>query len=180
MLLTVGLAVTKSVVVFEVLCFFIGVSSCSPQVLVPLAADLAPPERRASAISIVLSGLLLGVLFSRVMSGVVAQYVSWRVVYAAACGLQAASLLSLYLALPDFPPKAKKGTTYPQILTTMFRLAATEPTVIQVCLVQVAAGESWSLVIAYSSSRFGTAAMFTDFFVTLTFLLGDSPYHYGR
>ncbi|KZV62441.1 MFS general substrate transporter [Peniophora sp. CONT] len=161
-LLTIGLAATHSLVAFEVLCFFIGISSCAPQVLVPLAADLAPPHRRASAISIVLSGLLLGVLFSRVMSGVVAQYVTWRVVYAAACGLQAASLLSLWATLPDFPPKAKKGTTYPQILTTMFKLAATEPTVIQVCLVQVAA-----------------AACFTQFWVTLTYLLGDNPYHYG-
>ena len=150
MLLTVGLAATKSLIAFEVLCFFIGVSSCAPQVLVPLAADLAPPNRRASAISIVLSGLLLGVLFSRVMSGVVAQYVTWRVVYAAACGLQLASLLSLWLTLPDFPSKAKKGTTYRQILTTMFRLAATEPTLIQVCLVQVGAGTLRSAFDAYT------------------------------
>ncbi|VDB87205.1 unnamed protein product [Peniophora sp. CBMAI 1063] len=162
MLLTVGLAATHSLIAFEVICFFIGVSSCSPQVLVPLAADLAPPNKRASAISIVLSGLLLGVMFARIMSGVVAQYITWRVVYAAACGLQLASLVALWATLPDFPPKAKKGTTYAQILTTMFRLAATEPTLIQVCLVQV-----------------GAAAMFTEFWVTLTFLLGDSPYHYG-
>ncbi|VDB92119.1 unnamed protein product [Peniophora sp. CBMAI 1063] len=161
-LLSVGLAATRSLVAFEILCFFVGVFSCAPQVLVPLAADLAPPERRASAISIVFSGLLLGVLFSRVMSGVVAQYVTWRVVYAVACGLQAASLLALWATLPDFPPKAKEGTTYRQILTIMFRLMGTEPTLIQVCLVQVAA-----------------AAMFTDYWVTLTFLLGDKPYHYG-
>ncbi|KZV61521.1 MFS general substrate transporter [Peniophora sp. CONT] len=161
-LLTIGLATTHSLVAFEILCFFIGVSSCAPQILVPLAADLAPPHKRASAISIVISGLLLGVLFSRVMSGVVAQYVTWRVVYAVACGLQVASLLALWMALPDFPSKAKKGTTYVQIMKTMFRLAATEPVLVQVCLAHVAG-----------------AAFFTNFWVTLTYLLGDNPYQYG-
>ena len=81
MLITVGLAVSKSFLAFEIMNFFIGVTSLAPQILVPLAADLAPPHRRATAISIVLSGLLLGILISRVMAGVVAQFVNWRVVY---------------------------------------------------------------------------------------------------
>ena len=56
--LTIGLAVTSSLVAFEVLCFLVGVFTVVPQILMPLAADLAPPERRASALSIVLSGEL--------------------------------------------------------------------------------------------------------------------------
>ncbi|TFY80283.1 hypothetical protein EWM64_g3727 [Hericium alpestre] len=52
--LTIGLAFTNSLVAFEVLSFLVGIFSVSPQILIPLAADLAPPERRATAISIVL------------------------------------------------------------------------------------------------------------------------------
>jgi MFS family permease len=49
--------------------------------LIPLTADLAPPARRASAISIVLAGLLMGVLLARVLAGIIAQFSSYRNVY---------------------------------------------------------------------------------------------------
>lgn len=77
---TVGLAVTKIFRVFEVLSFLTGVVTVTPQILMPLAADLAPPERRASALSVVLSGLMLGILIARVLAGVIANFTSWRVV----------------------------------------------------------------------------------------------------
>jgi predicted MFS family arabinose efflux permease len=50
-------------------------------VLIPLTADLARPQRRATSIAIVLSGLLLGVLLARVLSGIIAQFSSFRNVY---------------------------------------------------------------------------------------------------
>ncbi|KAF7324918.1 MFS general substrate transporter [Mycena kentingensis (nom. inval.)] len=71
--LTIGLAVTHSLVVFEVLSFLIAFSSVTPQVLIPLAADLAPANRRATFMSIVFSGLLMGVLLARVLAGLIAQ-----------------------------------------------------------------------------------------------------------
>lgn len=77
---TIGLAVTKIFRVFEVLSFLTGVVTVTPQILMPLAADLAPPERRASALSVVLSGLMLGILIARVLAGVIANFTSWRVV----------------------------------------------------------------------------------------------------
>ena len=52
--LTIGLAVTRtrSLHVFETLTYFIGLVSVTPQILLPLAADLAPEEKRATAISV--------------------------------------------------------------------------------------------------------------------------------
>ena len=94
--LTIGLAITSSLVAFEILSFFVGVCTVVPQILMPLAADLAPPERRASALSIVLAGLLFGVLIARVLAGVVAQFVTWRVVYYVAIGGQYGILVMLY------------------------------------------------------------------------------------
>lgn len=46
------LALVPHIVPFEAVSFLIGLVSVTPQVLLPLAADLSPPERRASAISI--------------------------------------------------------------------------------------------------------------------------------
>lgn len=159
--LTVGLAVTRSLIVFKTLCFFIGTTSMAPQILIPLAADLAPPSKRASAISIVFSGLLLGILIARVFAGIIAQYATWRVVYYFAIGVQCAVIMMLWATIPDYPAK-NKDLTYFKIISTMARLAVTEPKLIQASLICMA-----------------TTACFTCFWVTLTFLLGGPPYHYS-
>ncbi|KAJ7096878.1 major facilitator superfamily domain-containing protein [Mycena epipterygia] len=161
--LTVGLAVTKSFVVFEVLSFFVGVTSIITTIMQPLAADLAPPERRATAISVVISGLLLGVLVARVVSGVLGQFASWRTVYYFGVGVQVVAILGTYLIIPDYPAKnAGTDLTYVRILWTMTKFSATEPALIQAGLV-----------------NFGTSAAFTSFWVTLTFLLGGPLYNYS-
>jgi predicted MFS family arabinose efflux permease len=129
----------------------------------PLAADLAPPERRATAISVVISGLLLGVLLARVLAGVLGQFASWRTAYYFGVGVQALALGWLYLIIPDYPAKnAGTGLTYWGILWTMARFAVTEPALIQSCLV-----------------NFMMSAGFTSFWVTLTFLLGGPLYNYS-
>ncbi|KAI8969423.1 major facilitator superfamily domain-containing protein [Trametes punicea] len=159
--LSIGLAITKSLVAFELLSFLVGIASVAPQILMPLAVDLAPPERRASALSIVLSGLLLGVLIARVLAGVVAQFVTWRVVYYISIAVQYVVLAMLYWMLPDYPPK-NKGVTYFGILYSMAKFTVTEPLLVQAILITVP-----------------SSACFTNWWVTLTFLLGGPPYHYS-
>ncbi|KAJ7480608.1 major facilitator superfamily domain-containing protein [Mycena latifolia] len=159
--LTIGLAITPNLVVFETLSFLIGVVSVTPQILIPLAADLAPPERRAAALSVVFSGLLFGILVARVIAGIIAQFTSWRVVYYFAIGVQYLVLFASYFVIPDYPAK-NQGMSYWGILRTMARFAYTEPILIQACLVNLA-----------------SCACFTNFWVTLTFLLGGPPYFYS-
>ncbi|KAF8148205.1 MFS superfamily [Crassisporium funariophilum] len=159
--LTIGLAVTNSLVVFETLSFLVGVVTVTPQILIPLAADLAPEKRRASAIAVVLSGLLFGILIARVLAGVIAEFRSWRVVYYFAIGVQTLVLVGCYLMLPDYPSK-NTGLTYWNILWTMGKFAVTEPILIQACLINM-----------------GSSACFSNFWVTLTFLLGGPPYNYS-
>ncbi|KAJ7444458.1 MFS superfamily [Mycena latifolia] len=160
--LTVGLAVTRSFVVFEVLSFFVGVTSIITTLMQPLVADIAPPERRATALSVVISGLLLGVLAARVLSGVLGQFASWRSAYYLGVGVQALALLMCYGMIPDYPANnAGAGLSYARVLRTMAVYAVTEPALVQACLI-----------------NFATSAGFTSFWVTLTFLLGGPLYHY--
>ncbi|KAF9047828.1 major facilitator superfamily domain-containing protein [Panaeolus papilionaceus] len=159
--LTIGLAVTSNLIVFEALSFLVGAVSVTPQVLIPLAADLAPAHKRASAISVVFSGLLFGILIARVLAGIISEFVSWRVVYYFALGVQSLVLVGCYLLLPDYPSK-NKDLTYFRILWTMAKFAVTEPILIQACFVNLA-----------------SSACFSNFWVTLTFLLGGPPYHYS-
>ena len=159
--MTIGLAVTSSLRVFETLSFLVGVASVTPQIVLPLAADLAPEKKRASAVSVVISGLLFGVLIARVMAGIIAEFTSWRVVYYFAIGVQSIVLVGSYFMLPDYPSK-NKDLTYGHILWTMVKFSVTEPILIQACLITMT-----------------SSACFTNFWVTLTFLLGGPPYHYS-
>ena len=159
--LSIGLAVTSSLRVFEALSFLVGVFTVTPQILLPLAADLAPENKRAGAISVVLSGLLFGILLARVLAGIIAEFTSWRVVYYFAVGVQGAVLVGSYLILPDYPAK-NNDLAYWKILWTMAKFSVTEPILIQACLINLASN-----------------ACYTNFWVTLTFLLGGPPFHYS-
>ncbi|KAF8340061.1 major facilitator superfamily domain-containing protein [Amanita rubescens] len=159
--LTIGLAVTSSFTAFGALSFLVGVFSVTPQIVLPLAADLAPPERRASALSIVLSGLLFGILIARVLSGIITEFASWRVVYYMAIGLQYLLLVGCYYVIPDYPRK-NKNLTYWNVLFSLAKYAVTEPILIQACLINMV-----------------SSACFSSFWVTLTFLLSESPYNYS-
>ncbi|KZV94828.1 MFS general substrate transporter [Exidia glandulosa HHB12029] len=163
--LSLGLALAPSLKAVSAISFLLGVVTVTPQVLIPLAADLAHPDRRASAVSIVLSGLLLGVLVARVLAGIIAEFTGlegWRNVYWMALGVQAATWFMMYFMLPDWPAKNKgTGLTYFGLLKSMVVYAVTEPLLIQCYLLG-----------CFSS------AVFSNFWVTLTFLLDGPPYHY--
>ncbi|KAF7317225.1 MFS general substrate transporter [Mycena chlorophos] len=110
--LTVGLAVTNSLVVFEVLSFLTALVSVTPQVLTPLVADLAPANRRATMISLIV----------------------YHNVYWMGAGAQYAMLLVLYLITPDMPVK-NPDLSYFSVFVSMGRFLVTEPALVQGCLV---------------------------------------------
>ncbi|KAF9474595.1 MFS general substrate transporter [Pholiota conissans] len=159
--LTIGLATVKTLQGFQILSFLLGVANASPQILVPLAADLAPPGRRGFAYSIVLIGMIGGQLLARVLAGVIAEFASWRVVYYMAIGAQYFIVVMCYFIIPDYPAK-NKNMTYPAILLSMLKFAFTEPLMVQIELMAIA-----------------TSACFAAYWVTLTFLLGGPPYNYS-
>ena len=153
--LTIGLCITNSLIAFEVITFFVGMFSNPPQILIPLAADIAPPHRRASAFAIILSGLLFGVLLARLLGGLIAEFASWRDIYYMALGLQSAVLITLWATIPDFPSK-NPDLTYMRIMGSMAKLAVTEPTLVQAYIISVASSTTFAglpsvLVYLYSS-----------------------------
>ncbi|KAH9885659.1 major facilitator superfamily transporter [Xylariomycetidae sp. FL2044] len=157
----VGLCLTQNFDVFISLSFICGVGTVTPQLMLPLVGDLAPPNRRASSLSVVVSGLALGLLIARVLSGIVSQFTSWRNIYWLALGAQYLTFIILFLNLPDYPSK-NKGLNYFKILGGMATMLFTEPILVQACL-----------------AGFLLSGAFTSFWTTLTFLLASPPYNYN-
>ena len=157
--LSVGLALSKSLLAFQIFAFLIGVFNTTPQILIPFAADLASGQR--GAVSVLQSGIMVGILLARVMAGVVANFLNWRVVYYISIGIQALVLFGAYFLIPDQPCK-NPDLTYLETFRTMAKYLVIEPRLIQAVLINVASIACWA-----------------SFWVTLTFLLGGPPYHYS-
>ncbi|KAF2178785.1 MFS general substrate transporter [Zopfia rhizophila CBS 207.26] len=157
----IGLCITKSLAVFTAISFICSVSTVTPQLMLPLVGDLAPPHRRATALSIVVSGLMLGILIARVLSGTLTNYVPWRSVYWMSLALQYLIFLSLWLFMPDYPSTNPTGLSYFRLLWSVLGMLTRHPVLVQACV-----------------TGFFTSATFTSFWTTLTFLLAGPPYYY--
>jgi predicted MFS family arabinose efflux permease len=85
----------------------IGISSIIPQLLIPMAAHLAKPSERGRKISFVQTGLLIGILLSRTLSGFIAEHWGWRSVFFVAAGLMVPLWALVYRLLPVVEPTYK-------------------------------------------------------------------------
>jgi predicted MFS family arabinose efflux permease len=138
-------------------------TTVTPQLMLPLVGDYAPPHRKGSSLSIVVSGLMLGMLVARLLSGIVSDVTSsWRPIYWLGFGVQMALLMSLWLLMPDYPSTNPHGINYLRMLWSVIRMLFTEPLLMQNCLLAVF-----------------ISAVFTSFWTTLTFLLSQAPFGYS-
>lgn len=139
----------------------LGLTTVIPQMIVPFAAILANPQERGRVVGTVMSGLLIGILLARTVSGFIGAHLGWRAVYWIAAGMMILLALVLRLALPQ---DRSQGTrlNYGQLLVSLVALARSEPLLREVGL--------------FGAMAFGA---FNVFWVTLAFFLETPPYHYG-
>jgi predicted MFS family arabinose efflux permease len=138
----------------------LGAGSVAAQLLIPMAASLAGDERRGQVVGTVMSGLLLGILLARTVSGAVAGLAGWRVVYVMAAALTLAMGVILWFVLPAETERDR--IRYGTLLATTVRLFLTER------VLRRRAG--------YGALGF---AAFSVLWTTIAFLLAGAPYHYG-
>ena len=76
-----------------------GLFSVVAQILVPLAATLATPDKRGKVVGTIMSGLLLGILLARTVAGLLANLGGWRTVFWVASVLMALMAIALWRGL---------------------------------------------------------------------------------
>nr|WP_313480697.1 MFS transporter [Atlantibacter hermannii] len=104
----------------------VGLMAVVAQLMVAWAATLAAPEQRGKVVGSVTSGIVLGILFARFVSGAIADLAGWRAVYLTAACL----LLLISLTLARVMPATATATarmSYLSLLLSVFRLFITEP-----------------------------------------------------
>jgi predicted MFS family arabinose efflux permease len=100
--------------------FCIGLFSCYAQVVIPLVAELSPPDRRGRAVGTILTALFLGLLFARIVGGQVAAHLGWRWMYVIAALMLSLLAPALIARLPHSAPKT--ALSYPQLLASIVNL----------------------------------------------------------
>ncbi len=140
--------------------FALGATAIAAQVIVPLAAQLAQPQERGRIVGLVMSGLLVGILAARTVSGLVGAYLGWQAMYWIASGLMIGLALILARLLPHSQPQLQ--VSYPRLMASLVRLVREQPLLRQASLI--------------GALSFGA---FSAFWSTLVFLLSQPPYHYG-
>ena len=139
----------------------IGICSSVPQLLLPMAAHLAPEADRGRVVGRVMSGLLLGILLSRTVSGFAAAHLGgWRVVFGGGAGLMLALAVLLAWQLPRNYPDFRG--TYAELMRSLLTLIRELPALRRSSLVGA-----------------GLFAGFSVFWTTLVFYLQSPVYHYG-
>jgi len=82
-----AIATAGNIYTVHVFSLLTGICSVIPQIFIPLTAQYSLPENKNRNVGIVLSGLLTGILASRVVSGAVGEWLGWREMYYIASGL---------------------------------------------------------------------------------------------
>ncbi|MFJ4654042.1 MFS transporter [Nocardia sp. NPDC088792] len=103
-----------------------GLFAVVTQTLVAFAAALAPPAGRGRVVGLVTSGVVIGILLARTVSGLLADLAGWRSVYFASASITAVLALILYRVLPRHTDIRPATLRYGQLLRSTITLFARE------------------------------------------------------
>lgn len=122
-LLAIGLA--PNIYTIWIASFITGLCSVTPQLFLPLVSQFSTPKTKGKNVGIVVSGLLTGILSSRVFSGFIGEYLGWRSMYYIAASIMALCFVILYQAFPIVLPNFKGK--YKDLMKSVVTIAKEEP-----------------------------------------------------
>ncbi|HET6253884.1 MAG TPA: MFS transporter [Puia sp.] len=153
-------AAAPSLLILEIASVLIGATSVIPQLILPMAAQLAAPSRTGKVIGSIMSGLLIGILLSRTLSGFVGALLGWRGMYWVAAGITFSLLLIIRLYFPVSKPDF--SGSYGSLMKSLLTLAKEQPVLREAA--------------AINALGFATFGMF---WTTMVLHLSGAPFHFN-
>jgi predicted MFS family arabinose efflux permease len=148
-------ALASTATLFLVLLFILGASCSAIQILVPIAASMAAPERRGRVIGDVMGGLMVGILLARPLASFLASLWGWRAFYIASTLAIMVLAVVLAMRLPRRLPDARSG--YFALIASLGWLLRTEPVLRQRALTASLVMAAFSLFWTAIALRLGQA-----------------------
>jgi len=153
-------AVSPNITWLIVVSLIIGMTTIVPQLIVPFAAFLTKPEERGKSVGIVMSGLFVGIVLARVISGFVGANLGWQQMYWIASGLMILVAVISAVMLPKTEPPNQ--CSYRELMQSLGGLIREHGVLRQAALI--------------GAMSFGANSVFWS---TLVFFLEQPPRNYG-
>lgn len=138
----------------------VGVSTISGQILIPLTTELSDEKHRARNSSFVVSGMIIGILAARTISGSLSDLISWHGTFTVIGLANIVLAWTLYLNIPKL--NAPEKIAYPKLVIGIFSLWKNNP---------------WVLRVMFNNSM--SMAVFSATWTSITFLLSAEPFNWS-
>lgn len=138
--------------------FAVGACSVMPQIFIPIAAQYSRPEKKGANVGLIVSGLLTGILASRVISGLVGEWLGWRAMYFIAAIVMSLCTLVVWRIMP-YTENNYTGS-YKRLMHSLFALIR-EYKLLRICTLRAA--------FAFGS--------FLALWASLTFKMEQAPFY---
>lgn len=117
------MAMAPSIAVLAACSLVTGMCSSLLQSFIAITAEIAHPERRGRAMGTQLTALFSGILFARIVGGLIATHIGWRYSYVLSAGMLVLIIPVLWARLPSTRPTSQ--ASYGDLLWSIYRLLRT-------------------------------------------------------
>lgn len=146
---------------FLIASFLVGLSTSAIQMLVPVAATLSSEAQRGRTVGNVMSGLMLGILFSRPIASLVTEALGWRALYGLLGGAVAVLTVVLTRFIPALHPHS--NASYTHLIGSLGSILQKEP-----------------ILQRRAASQAMCMGAFSVFWTAVALRLAQSPFDFGQ
>jgi predicted MFS family arabinose efflux permease len=115
-----AMAVAPSIAVLAVGSLVTGICSSLLQHFIAITAEVAHPNHRGRALGTQLTAMFSGILFARIVGGLVANHLGWRYSYMLSAAMLVMIIPVLWVRLPNTRPTTQ--ASYGELLGSLYRL----------------------------------------------------------
>ena len=154
------IAVAGNIWMIWIASLLLGACSVIPQFFIPIAGQFSAPKDKSRNMGVVLSGLLTGILASRVISGYIGDWLGWREMFLIAAAVMVVCMGITLKMMPDM--KKNYIGNYRGLMITVYEIFLYHP----------------SIRLYSIRSAFGFGSMMA-IWSCLAFHLAQAPFHAG-